>query len=371
MLFLKRIRGGGLGRRGGASGEGSLLRSDGAEGLWATSGGLGLQGITKRFGELEVLRGVSLEVHRGEFFTLLGPSGCGKTTLLRIVGGFEVPDAGRVVLGGRDLTHLPAHRRPVNTVFQNYALFPHLTVYENVAFGLRSRGFPEAEVRARVEYALGLLHLEGLLHRYPQQLSGGQKQRVALARALVNEPEVLLLDEPMSALDAKLRAEVQVELRNLQRRLGATFILVTHDQEEAMAVSDRIGVMEGGRILQVGTPEEVYERPRTRFVAEFLGVANLIPARRGKGGVETPWGTFALEVPWERGFLAMRPERVEVHLHAVPGSVPARVRQVIYRGAYLEAFLEPSLRVRTALRLSPDQEIFVRLPVKGLVVLHE
>jgi len=333
--------------------------------------GLRLEGLRKRFGEVEVLRGVSLEVRKGEFFTLLGPSGCGKTTLLRLVGGFEVPDAGRVVLSGRDITGLPAHLRPVNTVFQNYALFPHLTVYENVAFGLRSRRFPEGEVRARVEYALGLLRLESLVHRYPHQLSGGQKQRVALARALVNEPEVLLLDEPMSALDAKLRAEVQVELRNLQRRLGATFILVTHDQEEAMAVSDRIGVMEAGTLLQVGTPEEVYERPRTRFVAEFLGVANLIPARRKDGGVETPYGFFPLRPPWEEGLLALRPERVEVHLEPVPGSRPAQVRQVVYRGAYLEAFLDPPLRVRTPLRLAPGQEVHVRLPVEGLVILDE
>ncbi|WP_018460549.1 ABC transporter ATP-binding protein [Thermus oshimai] len=331
--------------------------------------GLVLQDLRKRFGEVEVLKGISLAVRPGEFFTLLGPSGCGKTTLLRLVGGFEIPDEGRVLLNGRDLTPLPAHKRPVNTVFQNYALFPHLTVYENVAFGLRSRRFPEAEVRARVGYALGLLRLETLLHRYPHQLSGGQKQRVALARALVNEPQVLLLDEPLSALDAKLRAEVQVELRNLQRRLGTTFILVTHDQEEAMAVSDRIGVMEAGALLQVGTPEEVYERPKTRFVAEFLGVANLIPARRVGEGVETPFGVFPLRVPWAEGLLALRPERVEVFKEAVPGSFPARVREVVYRGAYLEAFLEPALRVRTALRLAPGEGVFVRLPEEGLVVL--
>lgn len=335
--------------------------------------GLLLEGLRKRFGDLEVLKGISLEVKQGEFFTLLGPSGCGKTTLLRLVGGFEVPDAGRIVLSGRDLTGLPAHKRPVNTVFQNYALFPHLTVYENVAFGLRSRRFPEAVIRNKVDYALGLLHLESLLHRYPHQLSGGQKQRVALARALVNEPEVLLLDEPMSALDAKLRAEVQVELRNLQRRLGATFILVTHDQEEAMAVSDRIGVMEGGVLLQLGTPEEVYERPRTRFVAEFLGVANLIPARKGAGGVETPLGFFPLKVPWNEGFLALRPERMEIHEVPTPGSLPARVRHVVYRGAYLEVFLEVlgqvSLRARTSLRLEVGQELFVRLPLERLVVL--
>lgn len=339
-------------------------------------GALGKEGLSvldlhKCFGDLEVLKGISLEVQRGEFFTLLGPSGCGKTTLLRIIAGFELPNRGQVVLSGRDLTDLPAHRRPVNTVFQNYALFPHLSVYENVAFGLRSRRVPEAEVRARVEYALGLLRLESLVHRFPHQLSGGQKQRVALARALVNEPEVLLLDEPMSALDAKLRAEVQVELRNLQRRLGATFILVTHDQEEAMVVSDRIGVMEGGRLLQVGTPEEVYERPKTRFVAEFLGVANLIPARRTAGGVETPFGAFPLRVPWEEGFLALRPERVEVFPRPEEGAFPARVGQVVYRGAYLEAFLEPPLRLRTSTRLVTGQEVFVRFPLEGLVVLHE
>ncbi|WP_117236908.1 ABC transporter ATP-binding protein [Thermus sediminis] len=335
----------------------------------AKEAGLALENLIKRFGDHEVLKGVSLEVRPGEFFTLLGPSGCGKTTLLRIVGGFEVPDEGRVVLQGQDITPLPAYRRPVNTVFQNYALFPHLTVYENVAFGLRSRRFPESEVRTRVEYALGLLRLESFVHRYPHQLSGGQKQRVALARALVNEPEVLLLDEPTSALDAKLRAEVQVELRNLQRRLGATFILVTHDQEEAMAVSDRIGVMEAGNLLQVGTPEEVYERPRTRFAAEFLGVANLIPARRVGEGVETPLGFFPLRVPWAEGLLAVRPEKVQVSKEAFSGGLLARVREVVYRGAYLEAFLEPVLRVRTTLRLAPGEEVFVRVPVEGLVVL--
>lgn len=337
--------------------------------------GLVLEGLRKSFGAVEVLKGISLEVRKGEFFTLLGPSGCGKTTLLRLIGGFEVPDEGRIVLGGKDLTGLPAHRRPVNTVFQNYALFPHLTVYENVAFGLRSRRFPEAEIRARVEYAIGLLRLESLLYRYPRQLSGGQKQRVALARALVNEPQVLLLDEPMSALDAKLRAEVQVELRTLQKRLGATFILVTHDQEEAMAVSDRIGVMEGGVLLQVGTPEEVYEKPQTRFVAEFLGVANLIPAFRSGPGVRTPFGFFPLKVPWEQGYLALRPERIEVFSEPVPGSFSSWVRQVVYRGAYFEAYVEtsvqehPLLRVRTSLKITGGQQVFIRLPVDGLVVL--
>ncbi|MBA3710681.1 MAG: ATP-binding cassette domain-containing protein [Planctomycetes bacterium] len=247
-------------------------------------GALRVQGVDKRFGTTEVLRDAEVDVRPGEFVTLLGPSGCGKTTLLRIVAGFELPDRGSVVLDGVDITRLPANRRPVNTVFQSYALFPHLSVFENVAFGLRARGVAEAEVVARVGEAMDLLRFAELRDRRPHQLSGGQRQRVALARALVNRPDVLLLDEPMSALDARLRAEVQLELKRLQRRLGTTFVLVTHDQDEAMVVSDRILLMHGGRIVQAGAPREVYERPRTRFVAEFLGAANLIAATRtGQG----------------------------------------------------------------------------------------
>jgi spermidine/putrescine transport system ATP-binding protein len=242
-------------------------------------GALGIRGVTKRYGGADAVRDVSLEVEPGQFLTLLGPSGCGKTTLLRLVAGFESPDAGSVWLSGRDVTALPAHKRPVNTVFQHYALFPHRTVFGNVAFGLEVRGTPRGETARRVEAALSLVRLAGLGERRIDEISGGQKQRVALARALVLEPEVLLLDEPMAALDPRLRQEMQVELKNLQERLGITFVFVTHDQDEALVMADRIAVMSRGRIEQEGGPEALYEQPRTRFVADFLGVQNLFAAR--------------------------------------------------------------------------------------------
>ena len=241
-------------------------------------GAVSLHGVSKRFGEVTALRDVSLEVQPGEFLTLLGPSGCGKTTLLRVLAGFESPDSGTLKLSARDVTAVPAHLRPVNTVFQHYALFPHRSVAGNVAFGLEMQRRPRAEIREKVERVLELVRLSGLGERRVDQLSGGQKQRVALARAVVLEPEVLLLDEPMSALDRKLRQEMQVEVKNLQERLGTTFVFVTHDQDEALTMSDRIAVMTEGRIDQVGTPEALYERPRTRFVAEFLAVRNIFEA---------------------------------------------------------------------------------------------
>ena len=315
---------------------------------------LSVRGICKSFGNVEVLKDISFEVSSGEFVTLLGPSGCGKTTLLRILAGLEIADCGEVILGGRSISGLPASRRPVNTVFQNYALFPHLSVRENVAFGLRSRRFADPEVSERVGLALGMLQMEPLAGRYPHQLSGGQKQRVAMARALVNEPELLLLDEPMSALDAKLRAEVQIELRQLQRRLNKTFILVTHDQDEAMTVSDRILVMEEGRIIQSGTPSEVYERPVNRFVAEFLGSANLIDAVRNGEGVKTRFGVLKLAArpSWQQGTLAIRPERVSLSVRRPAyNAVCGRIRELIYRGDHVDLFVEPGpLRVRTAPR---------------------
>jgi spermidine/putrescine transport system ATP-binding protein len=242
-------------------------------------GALGIRGVTKRYGGVEAARNVSLEVEPGQFLTLLGPSGCGKTTLLRLVAGFEAPDEGSIWLSGRDVTTLPAHKRPVNTVFQHYALFPHRTVRGNVAFGLEVRGTPAGETARKVDAALELVRLEGLGERRIDEISGGQKQRVALARALVLEPEVLLLDEPMAALDPKLRQGMQVELKNLQERLGITFVFVTHDQDEALVMADRIAVMNHGRVEQEDRPEALYEKPRTRFVADFLGVANLFPAR--------------------------------------------------------------------------------------------
>jgi len=238
-------------------------------------GELRIRNVSRSYGDVHAVRDVSLDVPAGEFVTLLGPSGCGKTTLLRLVAGFEPADSGSIAISGRDVDLLPAHKRPVNTVFQHYALFPHRTVFGNVAFGLELDGTPKAEVRGKVERALDLVRLAGLGGRGVHELSGGQKQRVALARALVLEPDVLLLDEPMAALDPKLRKEMQVELKNLQERLRITFLFVTHDQDEALVMADRIAVMNHGRIEQTGGPEALYEKPRTRFVADFLGVANL------------------------------------------------------------------------------------------------
>ena len=232
--------------------------------------------VVKKFGEMVAVDHINLEVQAGEFFALLGPSGCGKTTTLRMIGGFEAPTSGLIELKGEDVTWLPPYKRHVNTVFQNYALFPHLTVYENVAFGLRRSRVADAEVKGRVTEMLNLVELPGFERRKPTQLSGGQAQRVALARALINRPAVLLLDEPLGALDLKLRKQMQVELKRIQQEVGITFIFVTHDQEEAMTMSDRIAVMNHGRYEQLADPASLYERPRTRFVAGFLGVSNLL-----------------------------------------------------------------------------------------------
>ena len=339
--------------------------------------GLSVHDIDKRYADVRALVNVSLDVREGEFFTLLGPSGCGKTTLLRIVAGLELPDAGRVILGGRDITSLPATKRQVNTVFQSYALFPHLNTFENVAFGLRARKYPQDEVKSRVNRRLEMLGLEEMSDRYPHQLSGGQQQRVALARALVNEPEVLLLDEPMSALDARLRAQVQVELRRLQRKLGQTFILVTHDQAEALVVSDRLAVMSQGCIIQFGTPKDVYEQPKTRFVAEFLGAANLIKGRRLNEGVETAIGFFYLNgnPAWDQGSVAIRPERIRITAdQPEKNGVKIHVREAIYRGTNLDLWCEPGpLRVRTTAQKNyePGEEVWLELPPEGLVILDE
>ena len=240
-----------------------------------------LVGVTKTFGDFTAVDDLSLDISPGEFFSLLGPSGCGKTTTLRMIGGFEEVTAGRVFLGDEDVTDLPPFKRATNTVFQNYALFPHLSVFENIAFGLRRRKTPTNEIRHQVRFMLDLVELPGYEERKPSQLSGGQQQRIALARALVNNPKVLLLDEPLGALDLKLRKQMQVELKRIQSEIGITFIFVTHDQEEAMTMSDRIAVMRNGHIEQLGPPEELYERPTTDFVAGFLGVSNLLDADVG------------------------------------------------------------------------------------------
>jgi len=236
--------------------------------------------VTKSFGDFNAVDHISLDVQDGEFFSLLGPSGCGKTTTLRMIGGFEQPTSGLIELQGQDVTWLPPYQRNVNTVFQNYALFPHLTIFENVAFGLRRKRVADAEIKSRVAEMLELVELKGYDKRKPNQISGGQAQRVALARALINRPAVLLLDEPLGALDLKLRKQMQVELKRIQQEVGITFIYVTHDQEEAMTMSDRIAVMNKGHYEQLGDPEELYERPKTRFVAGFLGISNLLHTRR-------------------------------------------------------------------------------------------
>ena len=276
--------------------------------------------VVKKFGEAVAVDHIDLEVVDGEFFSLLGPSGCGKTTTLRMIGGFEAPTSGLIELQGQDVTWLPPYRRNVNTVFQNYALFPHLTIYENVAFGLRRKGVRDSEVKSRVTDMLTLVELGGFEGRRPTQISGGQAQRVALARALINKPAVLLLDEPLGALDLKLRKQMQVELKRIQQEVGITFIYVTHDQEEAMTMSDRIAVMNKGRYEQLGEPEALYERPTTRFVAGFLGVSNLL-----SGAVEGNDGTYAAvrlaDDTRVRAPRALVGDRADVHVGVRPEKI--------------------------------------------------
>jgi len=292
----------------------------------------------KAFGQgdhvVRALDDVSIQIRKGEFFTLLGPSGCGKTTLLRLIAGFEMPTAGTILLDGADITDLPPNRRPVNTVFQSYALFPHLTVAENVGFGLTMQGRPKAEVSRRVAEMLALVKLEAMAGRKTSQLSGGQQQRVALARALAPQPKVLLLDEPLSALDLKLRKEMQVELKRLQTETGITFIFVTHDQEEALTMSDRIGVMSAGKLQQVGSPKDIYTRPVNRFVASFIGETNFLPATVVPGGVRLSTGDVVEAATAATGgvTLTVRPEQVRIVRAGEPGAIAATVRMQVYFG---------------------------------------
>lgn len=283
-----------------------------------------IQGVTKTFGEVYAVDNVTLDIFKGEFFALLGPSGCGKSTLLRILAGLERPTSGRVVIDGQDMTDVPPWRRPVNMMFQSYALFPHLSVRKNIAFGLEQERLPRAEIAERVEEVVRLVRLEGLEDRKPDQLSGGQKQRVALARALVKRPKVLLLDEPLGALDKKLRDQTQLELVNIQDRLGLTFVIVTHDQEEAMTVGSRMAIMRDGQIAQIGTPSEIYEYPASRFVAEFVGEVNLIEARFASVngstmrvrapalGIEIVTDRPVPALPGEPLWVAVRPEKMSI-----------------------------------------------------------
>jgi spermidine/putrescine transport system ATP-binding protein len=318
--------------------------------------------VVKRFGDIAAVDHINLEVQDGEFFSLLGPSGCGKTTTLRMIGGFEEPTSGLIELQGQDVTWLPPYRRNVNTVFQNYALFPHLTIFENVAFGLRRRGTRGDEIRSRVTDMLRLVELPGYEKRKPNQISGGQAQRVALARALINRPAVLLLDEPLGALDLKLRKQMQVELKRIQQEVGITFIYVTHDQEEAMTMSDRIAVMNRGHYEQLGDPESLYERPTTRFVAGFLGVSNLLPGTvagvaDGHALVRMADDT-SVRVPAglvegaRTVSVGIRPEKLRLHeASAEPGSAN-HVRGVISDASYIGVSTQYIVEARGGARLT-------------------
>ena len=304
-----------------------------------------LRNVTKRFGAYEALKEASFEIRAGEFMTFLGPSGCGKTTCLRLISGFDTPTSGQIFLDGKDLTFEPPYRRDVNQVFQNYALFPHLTIYENIAFGLRMKKVPAAQIRERVDRVVKMTSLEAFIDRKPAQLSGGQRQRVALARAIVCEPKVLLLDEPLSALDAKLRTQMRVELKQLQKKLGITFIFVTHDQEEALTMSDRVAVINAGRVEQIGTVNEIYYKPATRFVASFIGESNIVEAEilrtegelihcRLEGGLE-----LAVRTPnppaHSQILLSLRPEKIRLTRENPGGrnSFPGTIEMEIFKGA--------------------------------------
>jgi spermidine/putrescine transport system ATP-binding protein len=341
--------------------------------------------LVKRFGEVTAVDGISIDIPPGQFFSLLGPSGCGKTTTLRLIGGFERPDEGRIVLDGRDMANTPPHKRPVNTVFQNYALFPHLNVRDNVAFGLRFTGAPRENVRKQVGVVLELVRLSGFEERRPTQLSGGQQQRVALARALILNPRVLLLDEPLGSLDAKLRKALQLELKAIQEEIGITFIYVTHDQEEAMTMSDHLAVMSDGRVVQVGPPRDVYEEPADGYVADFLGVSNLMDAR-GLGAGRVALGDTELEA--RRGDvdargevkLVIRPERVRItDRSGGTNRVPCMVERSVFVGPTLQIIVrlpggqvlqatEPN-RTDTAIRSQGDA-VEVHLPPEDLRVLR-
>ncbi|MCW5317707.1 polyamine ABC transporter ATP-binding protein [Nostoc sp. KVJ3] len=315
-----------------------------------------LRNVFKFFNQEPAVHGIDLDVRQGEFFSILGPSGCGKTTTLRLIAGFEIADAGKVLIQGQSMTNVPPYRRPVNTVFQSYALFNHLNVWDNIAFGLRLKKIRKPEIETRVQEALKLVKMESLRSRFPSQLSGGQQQRVALARALVNRPTVVLLDEPLGALDLKLRKEMQVELSNLHKDLGVTFVMVTHDQEEALSLSDRIAVMNQGKIEQVGTPSQIYERPCTSFVADFIGDTNLfsgeiVAVDSSNVKISTKTGlsiviSRAQDTPSELSkavVVSVRPEKIQLSLY--PPNLPAncfegRLVNVMYLGTHVNYVVE-------------------------------
>jgi spermidine/putrescine transport system ATP-binding protein len=349
-----------------------------------------LRGLTKRFDDAVAVAGIDATINGGEFFSLLGPSGCGKTTTLRMIAGFERPTAGEILLDGDDVASVPPHHRNVHTVFQNYALFPHLNVFDNIAFGLRRHKVPKDDVRRRVDEALRLVELHGLGARRPRQLSGGQQQRVALARALVLRPSVLLLDEPLGALDAKIRKQLRLELKALQEEVGITFVFVTHDQEEALSMSDRVAVMNAGLIEQIGTPADVYESPATVFVADFLGISNLMDAeamgpagdsctvRIGEFSLRAGCGETTARGPVK---IVARPERVRLLAHGADADncVPGMVERTVYVGSSLQviARLATGASVQASVintgdaasSFSQGTPVAVQIPVEALRVL--
>ena len=324
--------------------------------------------ISKGFGEQLVLDDLNLSVHENEFLTLLGPSGCGKTTTLRILGGFESPDKGQVIFDGQDITHLPPNKRNLNTVFQKYALFSHMSVSENIAFGLKISGKSDAYIKDKIRYALKLVNLEGYENRLPDSLSGGQQQRIAIARAIVNEPRLLLLDEPLGALDLKLRQDMQYELIRLKNELGITFIYVTHDQEEALTMSDTVVVMNGGKVQQIGTPEDIYNEPKNAFVADFIGDSNIVDGVMHRdflvsfSGVDFPCVDrgFAREQSVQ---VVVRPEDIEV-VSPVEGQLVGVVNDVIFKGVHFEMHVECEGRewlIHSTRACTPGETIGMRI----------
>ena len=360
---------------------------------------VGLDHVSKSFGAVHAVRQLSLQVGEGEFITLLGPSGCGKTTALRVISGLEMLDEGTVSIGGEIVNHVPPYRRNVNTVFQSYALFPHLSVFENVAYALTLKRMPRATIRARVLEMLERIDLVDKTDSMPRQLSGGQSQRIALARALINQPRVLLLDEPLGALDAKLRKSMQIELKHVHDSLSITFIYVTHDQEEALVMSDRIAVMSGGRIVQLGRPDDIFERPRNRFVAEFIGTANFLAGRitdatSGAHRIALAHGpvwtttAFTEAVAGDAVTVAVRPQKIRV---APPNGGPvdgpngatAILREIIYVGAWIRLVVELAPSVTLVVentsdnlpfdyrKLRPGSELSLQIPPDALMVFRD
>jgi spermidine/putrescine transport system ATP-binding protein len=360
---------------------------------FSTEGGVEVRNVTKRFGSMVAVDNVSLTINPGEFVALLGPSGCGKTTTLRMLAGFEQPDEGEVYISGQPLAGVPAHKRNVNTVFQNYSLFPHMNVLDNVAFGPRSRGIDKATARAQAQEMLETVRLGEYGSRKPAQLSGGQQQRVALARALVNRPSALLLDEPLAALDLKLRQAMQIELKRIQREVGITFIFVTHDQEEALTMSDRIAVMSQGRVEQVGTPEDIYYRPASIFVASFIGSANLLPARvqnvsetevtveTANGAVVTGDRDGRLFTVGKTATVMIRPERIVIEDDPVANqaNVKAVVTNRIFHGASSDVHVQTAdgtelvadLEADDGFQCKPGEDVWVSWPNGSAYILPE